>query len=301
MTLLSDERPKLANGLAAFAGAFDLVLCDVWGVLHNGVASYAAAVEALRRFRQGGGTVILITNAPAPHGQVRARLDRLRVPRDAYDGIATSGDVAVAMMVAAGCPPVFNIGPSGEEALYREAARLGPRRPSLVAIADAAMAVCVGLDETGDRPEDYDDTLSRLLARKIDLVCANPDIVVEMGDSLVYCAGAIAERYAARGGTVVQAGKPHALIYDRALALAGTIRSPTPKHRILAIGDAVKTDIAGANAQGIASLLITTGIHRAALHPAGRGSELDAAAVERFLADCSALPTAAMPELRWSA
>lgn len=300
MTSSSSPMPRLDQGLADLAEAYDLILCDVWGVVHNGVAHHPPAVEALQRFRRGGGTVILVTNAPAPYTQVQRRLDRLAVPRDAYDGIATSGDVTIAMIVAAGCPPLFSIGPDGESAIYKDAARLGPRKPAIVPIDAASMAICIGLDETGERPEDYDENLERLRARGLDLVCANPDIVVEVGDRLVYCAGAIAARYQAIGGTVIQAGKPFAAIYERALAMAETMSGHTARTRVLAIGDAIHTDIQGARNQGFDSLLVTSGIHRASLHRGGRASAIDETALERFLAASQARPTAALSVLKWS-
>ena len=291
--------PRLGQGLSELSQEVDLILCDVWGVVHNGVKHHASAVDALCRFRRRGGTVILVTNAPAPKAQVMRRLDSLAVPRDCYDGIATSGDVTIGMIVDAGCPPLFSIGPQEEYALYRDAAKLGPRAPRIVPIAEAEMAICIGLDETGDRPEDYDASLHGLRARAIPLVCANPDIVVEVGDELVYCAGAIAERYAAIGGRVIHAGKPHAAIYALALSLSDAIRGPTDRTRILAIGDAMHTDIDGARGQGIASLMITSGIHRGALHAGDRDSELDEAAFRQFLAGYEAAPSAALPALRW--
>ncbi len=301
-----DGFPRLDATLSDLAPSFDLILCDVWGVIHNGVRRHPPAVDALRRFRRGGGTVVLVTNAPAPAAQVCARLDRLAVSREAYDAIATSGDVTVAMMVEAGCPPVYGIGPGDESALYREAGRLGPRAPRLVGVAEAAMAVCVGLDATGDRPEDYDDTLRALRARDLELICANPDLVVEVGDQLVACAGAIAERYAAIGGRVTHAGKPFPPIYALAMALArgaaeaDGARAPIARDRILAIGDAMRTDVRGAANEGFASLFVTEGIHRAALHNGGRSSALEAAALRRFLSDHDATPTVAMPVLRWN-
>ncbi len=295
----SGAEPRLDLGLAQFAATHDLVLCDVWGVIHNGVAFHAAAVDALRRFRQGGGTVVLVTNAPAPRAQVQRRLDRLGVARDAYDAIATSGDVTIEMIVAAGCPPIFNIGPDREIALYEAAGRLGPQVPRRVAIEAATMAICVGLDGTGDTPADYDASLRALLARKLDLICANPDIVVEVGDTLVYCAGSIAERYAAMGGVVIQAGKPFAPIYDMAFAQAEAIRGPVARGKVLAIGDAMHTDMRGAMNQGVASLLITSGIHRAALHAGDRATAIDQATLRQFCSGWDARPTAALPALRW--
>lgn len=289
--------PRLGAGLAELAAGKDLLFCDVWGVLHNGVRAFPAAVDALYRFRARGGTVILVTNAPVLEAQVRTKLDRLGIGRTACDRIVTAGDVAVQSIVAAGCPPLFGIGPPGEDAIYREAARLGPHPPPLVDAEAAMLAVCVGLDATGERPEHYDPVLARLRARNLEMICANPDIVVEVGDELVFCAGAIAERYAALGGRVVQAGKPFAGIYERARALAAAIRGAvSAADRTLAVGDALRTDIEGAARQGVESVLVTAGIHRARLH---RRGELDDAALAQFLGEHAARPTAAMPQLVW--
>jgi HAD superfamily hydrolase (TIGR01459 family) len=299
--------PRLDLGLADLAPSYDLILCDVWGVVHNGIRANLDAVDALRKFREGGGTVVLLTNAPAPQAQVRGRLDSLAVPPDAYDDIATSGDVTVAMIVAAGCPSLFGIGhvwqdggaSGGELALYKEAARLGPRAPSLGTIEAAELAVCIGLDATGEAPEDYDDILQRLRARNLDLICANPDIVVEVGDDLVYCAGAIAERYTELGGTVVQAGKPFPAIYERAMRMASAIRGEIRRERVLAIGDAMHTDMRGARNQGFDALLVTSGIHRATLHRGGRGTPLDETALDQLLSHYGTRPLAAQTSLIW--
>ncbi len=300
MTSSPAPLPHLDKGLAELAAGKDLLLCDVWGVIHNGVIFHPAAVEALSRFRQGGGTVILVTNAPAPEAQVWSRMRRLGVPRECFDRIATSGDVAAATLVEAGCPPVFNIGPDHDVALYGEAERLGPRKPRRVGVGEAELALCIALDTTGDRPEDYDAVLATLRGRGLTMVCANPDIVVEVGDELVYCAGAIAERYEAIGGTVVQTGKPFPAIYARARAMAAETRgAPTSREHILAIGDAVHTDMRGAAREGIDALMITAGIHRAALH-GGRDSPLDHAALRQFLGDAAITPLAALGGLAWT-
>ena len=293
--------PRLDCGLADLAPRYDLILCDVWGVIHNGVAHHRGAVDALQRFRRGGGTVVLVTNAPAPARNVMARLDALDVPRDICDAIATSGDVSVAMIVEAGCPPLFNIGPDREVDLYREAARLGPRQPALVALADAELVVAISpSDRIGREPEKYDGLLRQMRARGLTMICANPDIVVQVGDSLQYCAGAIAERYEAMGGQVIHAGKPHPALYRRALDLAHAGAGKIPISRILAIGDAMHTDIAGAQREGIDSLFITSGIHRTDLHGPGAGSPLDTAAFRQFLDQRGIEPMAAMATLGWS-
>jgi HAD superfamily hydrolase (TIGR01459 family) len=296
-----DEAPLLDHGLADLAERYDLVLCDVWGVIHNGVAHHPAAVDALQRYRRGGGTVVLITNAPALARNVVARLDSLAVPRDAYDAVATSGDVTVAMIVEAGCPPLFNIGPDREIDLYYEARRLGLRKPTLVGVEQAELVIAISpADHIGHRLEDYDVLLQIMLARKLVMICANPDIVVEVGDTLEYCAGAIAERYEAIGGAVIQAGKPFPPIYERALGLARDRIGDVPTSRILAIGDAMHTDMQGAQNQGIDALFITSGIHRAELHGATRGTPLDQAALRQFLTSRDAKPVAALAMLAWS-
>ena len=294
--------PRLDSGLSELAGAYDVVFCDVWGVIHNGLVHHASAVDALRRFRRQGGTVVLVTNAPAPARNVVSRLDRLGVPRDTYDAVATSGDVTISMIVAAGCPALFGIGPAGELDLVREAGRIGPRQPRLVAVQSAELVLAIGLaDEVGAKPEDYDDLLRAMRSRDLPMICANPDIVVEVGETLVYCAGAVAERYEAMGGSVTQAGKPFPPIYARAFDLARPTAGVVRPDRVLAIGDAMHTDMRGARNQGIDALFITSGIHRGELHGATRDDPLDAATLRQFLDARGAKPVAAMPMLRWSA
>ena len=292
------DLPPLDQGLATLAADTDLILCDVWGVIHNGVAAFAPAVDALCRFREGGGTVILVTNAPVPEARVQSRLDRLGVARAAYDRVVTAGDVTIDLLVAAGCPPIFNIGPNQDAAIYTEAARRGPHAPPHVAIADASMAVCLGPD-VGERPEDYDPVLAEMKGRDLEMICANPDIVVEVGDTLVYCAGAIAQRYEAIGGRVVQTGKPFAAIYERAFALAEALRGPTVPSRTLAIGDAIATDVTGAARQGVPCLFITAGIHRARLHRSDADPVVDGPALSRLLDESGIRPEAAATRLRW--
>src|SRR5215831_9211700 len=208
--------PSFTRHFATLAGDYDVVLCDVWGVVHNGVAAAAEAGDALTRFRERGGTVVLITNAPRPGEKVaRLTLDRLGVPRAAYDGIVSSGDVTRALIAARAGARVFHIGPERDLPLFE-----GLDAP-LAALEHADYAVCTGLnDDTVETPHDYRDLIARMRARSLPMICANPDVVVERGDKLVYCAGAIADPYAAAGGEVIYAGKPYRPIYEQALALA---------------------------------------------------------------------------------
>jgi HAD superfamily hydrolase (TIGR01459 family) len=286
-------------GLGELAPGYDVVLCDIWGVVHNGRQHFARACAALARFRADGGTVVLITNAPRPQGPVRAQLDRLGVPHAAYDAIVTSGDVTLAFIEERGTRPLYHIGPQRDLALFEILRAEKGLAPPLIELARADYVVCTGLfHDDHETPEDYDAILAAMRTRGLVMICANPDLVVHVGERLIYCAGALAERYAERGGRVLQAGKPYPPIYDRALGLAQIIRDrPVERARVLAIGDAMRTDIKGACDQGIDALFVTSGIHRDELHaPAGL---LDRSAYAQFLAGTDCRPRAAIAELAW--
>ena len=288
-------------GLSAWAQAKDVVLCDVWGVVHDGVARMPDAVDALARFRAGGGTVVLVTNAPRPRDSIGDLLDRLGVPRESYDAIVSSGDVTVDRIVARGNAPVHHLGPPRDLPLFETAAQRGVR-PSRVAIEAATYVVCTGLDRDTDQPEAYDPVLTRMRARDLALICANPDIVVHTGDALVWCAGALAQRYAAIGGAVTLIGKPHPLIYAAARAEALRIReAPTPLERMLAIGDGMFTDILGAHREGIEAILVTSGIHRDRIGTTGPDGAFTVkpAAYAALAREAGVTPAGHMPLLRW--
>ncbi len=277
---------------ATLAAGYDVVLCDVWGVVHNGIAAAPEACDALARFRAGGGTAVLITNAPRPGERVRVILDRLGVPRAAYDGIVSSGDVTRALIVARAGQRVFHIGPERDLPMFE-----GLDAP-MAALEDADYAVCSGLtDDTVETPQDYHALIERMRARALPMICANPDVVVERGDKLVYCAGAIADLYAIAGGDVIYAGKPYRPIYEEALAIAQAARgAPVARERVLAIGDSVRTDLKGAAAFGIDCLFVTAGIHAEEL---GARDNPEAAALAEIFAAAGVAPKAVMHRLRW--
>lgn len=293
--------PRVIHGLAELADGYDVVLSDVWGVLHNGAAYFEKAAEALRRFRAKGGAVVLITNSPNPSRIVRAHLERLGVPGEAYDAIVSSGDVTVALLIERAAAALFHVGPAWETALFEEVLALTGKKPRLAPLDEAAFVLCTGLsDPARETPADYDASLAQMRERGLDFICANPDIVVQDGEELAYCAGAIAERYAAIGGRVIQAGKPFPPIYERALARASDLRGgELARAGVLAIGDAMRTDIKGACDQGLASLFVTSGIHREELHGAEEDAALDAAALRQFAEGAGFAPTAAIAELVW--
>ena len=284
--------PPVIEGLSTLASDFDVILCDVWGVLHNGVEAYPEAADALRRFRTRGGTVILISNAPRPHRAVERRLAQLGVAREAFDDLVTSGDLTREVVASRPGVPLFHMGPERDFHLFE--ALDAPR----VAANEAQYFLC-----TGPMPEDvrsadpFRELLSGFASRGVEFVCANPDLVVERGDELVLCAGSLAALYESLGGKVLYAGKPHRPIYELAFAKAGKRRGrQVSPARVLAIGDAPRTDIAGAHAIGARSLLVGKGIHAKELMPKG---VLLRAALERLLADAPGQPDAVIGELRW--
>jgi len=282
----------LVPGLSAIADRYRAVICDVWGVLHNGVVGYAEAGEALGRFRAGGRPVVLLTNAPRPAYEVEAMLARFGIPREAYDCIVTSGDACRAHLKREGAVKVLHVGPPRDLPLF-EGLKL-----ATVGETEAELVVCTGLyDDDTETADDYRALLGRCLARGLALFCANPDIVVERGDRLVHCAGAIAQLYAEMGGETVMFGKPHKPVYDIAMeTVAELVGAPVAHRDVLAIGDALPTDVKGAWGQGLPVLMVTAGIHAADFGPADAP---DPAAIAKRLAIEGLGITAALPRLVW--
>lgn len=251
--------PTAISGLSEIADDYRFILCDVWGVLHDGLHAHPAAVDALVRFRTSGGRVILITNAPRPAAKVVDHLDRLGVERAAFDDIVTSGDVARAFLAGRAGAKIFHLGPDRDRPIYA-----GLANP-LVDENSATLISCTGLfDDTVETPDDYAERLERLANRGLPMLCVNPDRVVERGDQLVWCAGALAERYAALGGETIPVGKPFAPIYEAAIErLASLAERDVARQSVLAVGDGVATDLRGAFDQNIDILFVTDGIHAA--------------------------------------
>lgn len=290
--------PFHLKGLSEIASHYEVILSDVWGVVHNGVTQFAAAVEALSQFRAQGGKVALITNAPRPNKVIQQMLDRLFVARNAYDAIVSSGDVTIALMAEKKSAAFYFIGPNEEAAaLCQSVKQESGQEPRPSTIDEAEYVVCTGLfTDKMLEPEDYDEQLKAIFRRNLPFICANPDLVVNVGNELVYCAGELARRYELLGGAVIQAGKPFPEIYQAAFAALGC--ETIDRSKILVIGDAMRTDIAGAQQQGLASLFVTSGIHEDELHHAGSG-ELNKAAFTQFIEASGFAPMAAIQELTW--
>ncbi|MGF9758641.1 TIGR01459 family HAD-type hydrolase [Microvirga sp. 0TCS3.31] len=253
----ASSRPLHVEGLQPLADNYDLILCDVWGVLHNGVKAYETASDALTRFRAKGGRVVLVSNAPRPGASVGTQLDGFQVPRSAYDAIVTSGDLTRLAIQERIDKVVHHIGPPRDMPIYKGIdVRFG-------SIEEADYVVCSGFDNDEEETvEDYRPQLEAMRRRSLLMVCANPDLVVERGHMILPCAGTIALAYEEMGGKVFYAGKPHRPVYERALTVASDLAGHAiPKERVLAVGDAIRTDIAGAVGFGIDALMIARGIH----------------------------------------
>lgn len=286
------------SGLSEIAEGRDLILCDVWGVLHDGQKAHRAAGEALIRFRSLPGPrkrrVVLVSNAPRPGEGVQRILDRFGVPREAYDGILTSGDLTRDLIAARPGARVRHLGPERDLGVF------AGLNLTLVPEEEADLVVCTGLfDDRAESPDDYRDELSRLARRGLTMICANPDLVVESGNRLIPCAGLLAAAYADLGGEVIYAGKPHRPVYEAALSAAAALDggAPDDKGRVLAIGDAIRTDITGAGGFGIASLLVARGIHAEELGVSAEHHRLGD--VAEWLSRQAVRPDAIMEWLIW--
>jgi HAD superfamily hydrolase (TIGR01459 family) len=257
----------IIRALSDLSGRYDAVFCDLWGCLHNGKTAFPAAVAALQGFRKAGGKVVLLTNAPRPMASVINQLDGLSVPRDACDIVVTSGDAAqMGMLSGAVGRRVHHIGAPKDEVFFTDfaddLAAYAKSQPPItrVALKDAEGIVCTGLrDDLTETPEDYRAAL--LLGKNLGLpmLCANPDIVVDLGDRRLYCAGALAQAYEGMGGTTLYFGKPHPPIYDLARRRLGEAGGPSDP-QILCIGDGIFTDIQGGIGEGLDTLFITGGL-----------------------------------------
>ncbi len=290
----------MVAGLSALAQAYDAVLCDVWGVLIDGVRHFPAAAAALQAFRAQGGVATLITNASRPSEEVRRQLDRLGLPRDCYDDLVSAGELTLRAIVARKGEACHHLGPPRDKGLFETAGRQLGAPLRLVGLNEADYVVCTGLvDEDHETPQDYDTRLKEMRARNLTMLCANPDVVVEVGGRLYWCAGALARRYEEMGGRAQMFGKPHAPIYDAALARIEALRGAQAKPaRVLAIGDGADTDLAGAGRAGLDCLFVTRGVHRNELY-SDDADALDQRALERLYLRAKVKPVALAREVVW--
>jgi HAD superfamily hydrolase (TIGR01459 family) len=253
---------KITSGLQDIAHNYDALVCDVWGVIHNGVSAFPGAADALIAFRRSRGPVVLLTNAPRPWQVVAKQLAHFGVPPEAYDAIVTSGDltrteIATRSAAFGGPLPALYIGPDRDLGIFDQDTVL---RSDL---DKAAAIICTGpYKDDVETPEEYRGLLTKAAARQLPFLCANPDLIVQRGDRIIYCAGSLAQLYEQVGGSVWYAGKPHLPVYSQVdSAVAKAAGRPIPRTRMLMAGDGLKTDVLGANRAGLPVLLITGGIH----------------------------------------
>ena len=247
----------LLSSVSPLKDQYEAWFCDIWGVMHNGETAFEGAVEACRRFQAQGGKVVLLTNAPRPAHSVASQLQDFGVPADCYDAIVSSGDVAQHLIKEHKHLAIHHIGPDRDQAVIDQA-QIEP-----VPLRQAEIILLTGLlDDDVETPEDYREMFAEPVRRDLKMICANPDLMVERGDRLIYCAGALAKLYEEMGGDVLYAGKPYLPIYDMAQQkLADLAGRPIEPPRILCIGDGVKTDMPGAFAAGLDALFVASQLH----------------------------------------
>ena len=284
------KAPKILTGFAEIAADYDAVLCDIWGVLHNGRAPFDGVDDALEAYRNQGGKVLLLSNAPRPGETALKRLDTIGNRKTSYDGILTSGDATRAKLT--------ELGQSGKSCCH-----IGPEKDAdLIAGLDiefteierADVVLFSGMyDDMTESPQDYQPLLTEMQARGLPMICPNPDRTVQFVDKVIYCAGAVAELYETMGGQVIWMGKPYPVVYTRAQTLLAEMTGMDAP-RVLAIGDGPKTDIPGAAAAGIDALFITGGLAGAS------GAKLDTAEdIATVLAEENTQSAFAMRHLIW--
>lgn len=298
MTAVQYDAIALIEGVAGLAARYDGFVLDVWGVLHNGQEPYPGVVDCLSRLKAMGKRLVILSNAPRRVSAVVARIGEIGIPPASYDAAYTSGEDTwrhLRMRGAAEADPFyralgprcFHLGPDRDNSLLQDV----PIEP--VHDIDAADFVLVtGPVGRTDTLEQYEDRLQAMHGRGLKMICANPDLVVVNGGRRELCAGSLAQRYQELGGTVRYHGKPHAATYDAVFALMPGIG----RDRILAVGDSLRTDMAGAKATGIAGLLILGGIHADEFAADGR---VDGAAIAQACRREGVAPVAAAPALRW--
>ena len=284
------SKPQFPGGLAAIADRYDAILCDVWGVIHNGRYAFDEACEALVRFRDRGGAVCLITNAPVPKAQAIQYFDPIGVPPEAFDDCVTSGDATREMLSQRVGEIFWRLGADSgwehDRFLYEGLdLQFGDARTS-------ATVLCIGLeDQVNDHPDDYRDRLAEAADRDMQMICANPDIRVRIGEELHWCAGALAKVFEEEGGTVIYPGKPHAPIYQLALTRLADLGIEASPQRTLCIGDSPATDMKGARAHGFDGLYVGTGLKQ-------HGVDFEQEVMD-LLADYQVTANWAMPKLTW--
>ncbi|RJF81829.1 TIGR01459 family HAD-type hydrolase [Azospirillum cavernae] len=284
-------------GISSVIDQYDGFILDLWGVLHDGERAYPGVPDCLDRMNAAGKTLCLLSNAPRRTDGVIAKLAGMGLGRDRYHHVMTSGEATYEALRDRADPwharlgrRLYHIGPERDADVYD-----GLGYSVAAAPEDADFVLNTGIVVFGETLADYQPQLDACLRARLPMICANPDLIVMVGPQMVICAGTLAARYDEMGGDVTQHGKPYASVYDRCLSLMGI----TDKRRILAVGDSLRTDVAGANAAGLDVALVTAGIHQEELGGAAWGESVDAAKLQAVADAVGHTPTYAVPSLRW--
>ncbi|MCE8510885.1 HAD family hydrolase [Ruegeria pomeroyi] len=289
---------QIINALSDISDRYRALFVDLWGCVHNGVTAYPEAVAALQTYRAAGGIVVLVTNSPKPRAGVATQLSQFNVPQDAYDTIATSGDSArSAMFRGAVGQKVFFMGEWERDAGFFEPLKLldNPVEITRVPLQEAEGIVCCGPFDPMADPEVNRPDFLYAKTKGMKLLCANPDIVVDRGEIREWCAGALARLYTKMGGESLYFGKPHPPIYDLARRRLTALGQDVGDGEILAIGDGIQTDVAGAMGEGIDSLFISGGL---AASETKTGHSPDPEALTAYLDRENRTPTYTIGQLR---
>lgn len=274
-------------GLAALAARYDGLILDLWGVLHDGMRPYAGAVDCLRQLKAAGKRTVILSNAPRRAAVTASRMAEIGISRDLYDGLLTSGEATWRALAADKTTrSCLFIGSTADRAIFTGLDATPTDDP-----AAADFVLVTGIDGREAELPDYEPLLAGAAVRKLPLICANPDLVVIYDGRPMVCAGALAARYAELGGgAITYYGKPHGAVYETCIGLLGGMA----RRRILAVGDSLHTDIAGARAAGVDALLVTGGIHRTAL-----GAPPDSGKLAALCTDAGIAPDAAVRAFIW--
>lgn len=290
---------EIIETLDRIAGQYDVLYCDLWGCIHDGLKLFAPAVAALQRFRAGGGAVVLMTNAPRTRGAVQRRLDRMGLPGDAWDVIVSSGDATQeAMLTGMAGRRLWHLGPDKDEDLFADIPDWLKDQPPIerVSLEAAEGIICTGpFDEFNETPEDYRGRFLSAKARDLLMLNANPDLVVDVGETRIPCGGALAALYEEMGGRAMSFGKPHPPIYDLARRRLAERGITYDNDHVLALGDGILTDIAGARSEGVDALFITGGLEAARFGP--DPARPDPGALQAWLTDAGEAPRFAIGRL----
>lgn len=288
---------QIIDNFAAVSSKYNAAFVDLWGCVHNGVAALPDAVKALQAFRATGGTVVLVTNAPRPRASVETQIARMGVPNDCWDAIASSGDSArAAMFRGAVGQKVWFMGEDHDQSFFKPLDMIDdPLEITQVEMEQAEGIVCCGPFDPFADPAEMRGAFLYAKNKSMKLLCANPDIVVDRGESREWCAGALAALYEEMGGTSLYFGKPHPPIYDLARQRLAAIGKGVSDDRIIAIGDGIRTDILGAMGDDLDSLFITGGL---AAQETKTDSQPDPEALDSFLTSEQITPTYSIGFLR---